>query len=41
MICKKDCEEFIEDVYNCYVFDDDDVFDWFVEDERRFMKSIS
>ena len=40
MIRKKDREELIEDAYNRYAFDDDDVPDWFAEDERRFMKPI-
>ena len=40
MIRKKGREELIEDAYNRYAFDDDDVPDWFAEDERRFMKPI-
>jgi len=40
MIRKKDREELIEDGYNRYAFDDDDVPDWFAEDERRFMKPV-
>lgn len=40
MVRKKDREELIDDAYNRYAFDDDDVPDWFAEDERRFMKPI-
>ena len=40
MIRKKDREELIEDGYNRYAFDDDDLPDWFAEDERRFMKPV-
>jgi len=38
MIHKKDREELIDEAYNRYAFDDDDVPDWFAEDERRFMR---
>ena len=40
MINKKEREELIEDGYNRYAFDDDDVPDWFAEDERKFMKPV-
>jgi len=40
MIRKKDREELIDDAYNRYAFDDEDVPDWFAEDERRFMRPL-
>ena len=40
MINKKEREELIEDGYNRYAFDDDDIPDWFAEDERKFMKPV-
>ena len=40
MIRKKDREELIDDAYNRYAFDDEDLPDWFAEDERRFMRPL-
>jgi|TARA_B100000405_G_scaffold49539_2_gene32717 AdoMet-dependent rRNA methyltransferase SPB1 len=41
MLRRKQREEIIEDAYNRYAFEDDprDLPDWFVDDERRFMKA--
>ena len=41
MLRRKQREEIIEDSYNRYAFEDDprDLPDWFVDDERRFMKA--
>ncbi|KAH9656762.1 putative rRNA methyltransferase [Citrus sinensis] len=40
MLRKKQREQILDDVYNRYMFDDDGLPDWFLEEERRHRQAI-